>query len=62
LARGEGIQFDATGTRNPSGRPWRKWWGFSLSSDGRSLAFVMGKTVTEVWALENFLPAPSAKK
>jgi Tol biopolymer transport system component len=36
--------------------------GFSLSPDGRSIAFQMGKTTSEVWALENFLPAPSAKK
>jgi Tol biopolymer transport system component len=36
--------------------------GFSLSPDGRSIAFQMGKAVNEVWALENFLPAPAAKK
>lgn len=33
--------------------------GFSLSPDGRSIAFQMGKSASEVWALENFLPAPS---
>jgi hypothetical protein len=36
--------------------------GFSLSPDGRSIAFQMGKNVTEIWALENFLPKSSAKK
>jgi Tol biopolymer transport system component len=36
--------------------------GFTLSPDGRSIAFQTGKTVSEVWALENFLPAPTAKK
>ena len=36
--------------------------GFTVSPDGRSVAFQMGKTGAEVWALENFLPAPSAKK
>ena len=36
--------------------------GFSLSPDGRSIAFQTGTSVSEVWALENFLPAPSAKK
>ena len=36
--------------------------GFSVSPDGRSVAFQMGKTGAEVWALENFLPAPKAKR
>lgn len=36
--------------------------GISLSPDGRRIALVMGKTASEVWALENFLPAPSAKR
>jgi hypothetical protein len=35
---------------------------FSLSPDGHRIAFQMGKVVNEVWALENFLPAPKAKK
>jgi Tol biopolymer transport system component len=39
--------------------PWRE--GFSVSPDGRHLAFVMGKTDTEMWALENFLPATAVK-
>ena len=30
--------------------------GFSLSPNGGSIAFVMGKSSDEVWALENFLP------
>jgi len=29
--------------------------GFSLSPDGKSIAFLMGKSGAEVWALENFL-------
>jgi hypothetical protein len=36
--------------------------GFSLSPDGRSIAFAMGKAVSEIWALENFLPTLPAKK
>ena len=32
------------------------------SADGRSIAFMMGKNAREVWAMENFLPAQSAKK
>jgi Tol biopolymer transport system component len=35
---------------------------FRVSPDGRSIAFVMGKTAAEVWALENFLPAPGARR
>ena len=31
--------------------------GFALSWDGQSIAFMMGKSETEVWALENFLSA-----
>jgi Tol biopolymer transport system component len=34
--------------------------GFSLSPDGRQVAFLMGKSGAEVWALENFLPPPAA--
>jgi Tol biopolymer transport system component len=30
--------------------------GFALSPDGRHLAFLVGSSVDEVWALENFLP------
>jgi Tol biopolymer transport system component len=36
--------------------------GVSLSPDGHSIAFQIGKTVTEVWALENFLPKATAKR
>jgi len=36
--------------------------GFSLSPDGRKIAFLMGKSAAEVWALENFLPAQSARR
>lgn len=36
--------------------------GFSLSPDGRYVALKLGKEAYEVWALENFLPALSAKK
>jgi hypothetical protein len=32
--------------------------GFALSPDGRHLAFQVGKSVDEVWALESFLPQP----
>lgn len=38
---------------------------FSLRPDGRQIAFVAGDAApswSEIWALENFLPAPSAKK
>jgi Tol biopolymer transport system component len=35
---------------------------FSLSPDGRHVAFQMGKAVSEVWVLENFLPKSSAKR
>jgi virginiamycin B lyase len=43
------------------------WFGtdankISLSPDGRRIAFLMRKTAAEVWALENFLPAPSEKR
>jgi hypothetical protein len=31
--------------------------GFSLSPDGRRIAFVIGTSKAEVWALENVLPA-----
>jgi Tol biopolymer transport system component len=31
-------------------------FSFSLSPDGSRIAFQMGKAVSEVWALENFLP------
>jgi Tol biopolymer transport system component len=30
--------------------------GFSLSPDGRQIAFMKGKHAAEVWAIENFLP------
>lgn len=36
--------------------------GFSLSPDGRSIAFLMGKSGAEVWAMENFLPALKASR
>jgi len=31
--------------------------GFSISPDGRQIAFLTGKNAAEMWALENFLPA-----
>lgn len=34
--------------------------GFSVSPDGRSIAFQIGRSGAEVWALENFLPNTSA--
>jgi hypothetical protein len=42
-----------------TGGPWTE--GFSVSPDGQRLAFVMGKTETEMWALENFLPSVAKK-
>ena len=45
-----------------SARPGSGDQGFILSPDGHSIAFLMGKATFEVWALENFLPARSAKK
>jgi hypothetical protein len=36
--------------------------GFSLSPEGRSIAFQMGRTAAEVWALENFLPSGPARR
>jgi Tol biopolymer transport system component len=36
--------------------------GFSLSPDGRQIAFLSGKSAAEVWALENFLPPVTAVK
>jgi Tol biopolymer transport system component len=36
--------------------------GFSLSPNGKHIAFLMGKSGAEVWALENFLPSPTANK
>lgn len=43
---------------------WLTGEGFRLSPDGRHIAFVgnAGETGSEIWALENFLPAPPAKK
>jgi Tol biopolymer transport system component len=35
---------------------------FSLSPDGRSIAFQMGTSASEVWVLENFLPTSTANK
>ena len=35
--------------------------GFSLSPDGRNVAFLMGKSAAEVWAIENFLPPASRR-
>jgi len=34
----------------------------SFHPDGRQVAFVMGKSELEVWALENFLPSAAARK
>lgn len=36
--------------------------GFALSPDGRSIAMMVGRTGSEVWALENFLPRETAKR
>ena len=37
------------------------WGVISLHPDGRQIAFTTGKKTAEVWVLENFLPALSAK-
>ena len=34
----------------------------SFHPDGRQVAFVMGESKLEIWALENFLPTLGAKK
>ena len=36
--------------------------GFKLRPDGRQIAFVAGEEKWELWALENFLPAQTAKR
>ena len=36
--------------------------GFSLSPNGRHVAFLMGKSAAEVWALENIFPASNSKQ
>jgi Tol biopolymer transport system component len=36
--------------------------GFSLSPDGHKLAFQVGSTEAEIWALENFLPVADKRK
>jgi Tol biopolymer transport system component len=36
--------------------------GFTLSPDGRRIAFLMGKHGYEVWALENVVPRQTARK
>lgn len=43
---------------------WQLGNGFRLSPDGRQIAFVAsaGKRGQEIWALENFLPAPKASR
>ena len=50
------LDIDASG--------WVFGEGFRLRPDGKEIAFVgqAGKPGSEIWALENFLPATSAKK
>jgi Tol biopolymer transport system component len=36
--------------------------GFTLSPDGRRIAFQMGTSIDEVWALDNFLPVEVASR
>ena len=43
--------------------PWTgNFRGAQISPDGRTMAYGFGQTRQEVWALENFLPALTAKK
>lgn len=59
-AQGRKLNIDVSGwtMAEGSGPPG----GFALSPDGRSIAFLMGKSGAEVWALENFLPALKASR
>ena len=36
--------------------------GFMLSPDGRRVAIVVGKKISEIWALENLQPKPVQKR
>ena len=36
--------------------------GFVFSPDSPTMAFLVGESVLEVWALENFLPTPGARR
>jgi Tol biopolymer transport system component len=58
-AQGRKLDIDVSGwTLSEGGGPPG---GFALSPDGRSIAFLMGKSGAEVWAMENFLPTPARK-
>jgi len=62
---GELWRVGVTGAPQKLAIDVRQWGnGFSIHPDGRHIAFVAqaGAPGAEVWALENFLPAPSAKK
>jgi Tol biopolymer transport system component len=49
---GTPIRFGAEWTPGPS----------SINPDGRHVAFANGEHAIEIWAMENFLPSPAAKK
>jgi len=42
--------------------PVNKLRWLSIHPDGRRIAFTAGSGITEIWTLENFLPAPKAAK
>jgi Tol biopolymer transport system component len=57
VAEGEPRKLDIDASDWPEPRP-----GFRLHPDGRRIAFMAGKSIPEVWALENFLPDRSVSK
>jgi Tol biopolymer transport system component len=54
------ITFVGAEWRNPA--PGTFNGGFSISPDGRRLAFLSGTSSAEVWAIQNFLPANSPSR
>lgn len=42
-------------------RNLQKLWQLKIHPDGRRIAFIAGEAKNEIWALENFLPAPKGK-
>jgi Tol biopolymer transport system component len=65
VLNGKRRQFDVDATDWKAAIPGTDAFldgGFSLSPDGRHIAFLMGKRGAEVWALENFLPSPETNR
>jgi Tol biopolymer transport system component len=58
---GQARKVDVTGEGWTQGASGALDLGFSLSRDGRQIAFLTGTRAAEVWALENFLPAPQKR-